>query len=221
MKKSVFFVGVVAFFLLGSGHLEAALIEVDYLTPGDGLLILDTATNREWVDVTKTTNMSVNQFLTTSIYAGAGFQLATTADIREFFTDAGATDFGTGTTNYTAGNLPAALLLYSLMEHAYPYADTGYNPWVHGFEDYGDATKLTVARFIVDNYEDPSAATTATFDFGTNGMSWTYDSTNPAVGIFAYRTVDGTVPEPTACAIWALFGALGVARTCRRRGLRS
>lgn len=204
---------VVAAALMGlaAASAQASLTERDFTTGGDGLLIFDSLANREWVDVTHTTNMSVNQFFNTSMYAGQGFHLATTADITQFFVNAGAAVVtANGGANFQAGNLAAAQLLNALMEHQAPYTYTGGNQWVHGFEDYGNAGNLTVARFIV-------SGATATFDTGTNGTAWTRDSVHAAVGIFAYRdTAAAAIPEPTSIALVAV-ALLGLAGSGRQR----
>lgn len=200
--------------LVSATHVQAALVERDFAAANDGLLIFDTLTNREWVDVSHTTNMSVNQFFSTSIYAGQGFQLAKTADITQFFFNAGAATVVSGGSNFIAGNLAGATLLNTLMEHVAPYSDTGGNSWIHGYEDYGSATNLTLSRFLVNG-------STATFDIGTNGTYWSQASIHPAVGMFAFRTVAPvvpaaiTVPEPASAAL-VLAALLGTAATTRR-----
>ena len=196
---------------LSVSQVHSALIESDFLAAGDGLLYVDTAANKEWVDATKTTSMSVNDFFNTSIYSGAGFQLADQTALVELYTNAGATNIGVGTTLDAAGNVAAADLLLGLMEHAPPYSQTGSNPWIHGYMDFGSATNVQLAQFL-HTVNSPTAS------FGVltgNPASWTYGSRHYAVGVWAYRDIS---PVPVPPAIW-LFGTgiLGLIGFSKRR----
>lgn len=213
IRKVSILAAVAALLSLAATSPQASLVERDFAAANDGLLIFDSATNREWVDVTHTTGMSVNQFFSSSIYANAGFKLAKNADVSQFFYDAGASIVSTGGgTNYQVGNYAAAVLLNTLMEHQSPYRDSGGNSWVHGYTDFGSATQLTLSRFITNG------TTTATFDLNTNGTSWTRSSTNSAIGLFAYREVAANaVPEPTSLALVGI-GILGLAgMSCKKK----
>lgn len=73
--------------LVFSTGVNAAVVEADYQSPGDGLITLDVDNGREWLDVTATVGVSVNQAV--SIYAPEGFRLATTEEVIALFVSAG------------------------------------------------------------------------------------------------------------------------------------
>ena len=68
-----------------TGH--GALLETDYLNDGDGLLIYDDVNQREWLDVTATTGMSVNSAL--ALHGAEGFRLGNSADVFQLYSEAG------------------------------------------------------------------------------------------------------------------------------------
>jgi hypothetical protein len=198
-----------------SATANAAIIEQDYQAAGDGLLMFDTSTNRQWVDVSHTTNLSVNGFFTTSIFAGAGFNFATTADVSQLFTDGGAAVINADSAIFTASNFAAAQLFYNLMEMSSPWSLTGGNTWIHGYV-YLTNTTATLARIgLGDPYSNGSPAGTGAFDLTTNG-TWSDDAVHPAVGIWAFRDVQAAVPEPSTWAMMIL-GFAGVGFMAYRR----
>lgn len=64
--------------LAGSAH--AALIKQDFLAPNDGFLILDTATNTEWLTPFYTRNQTYNNAFVANLISTYGFRYATAAE---------------------------------------------------------------------------------------------------------------------------------------------
>jgi len=70
---------------------KASLLEVDYLSAGDKLLTRDTVSNLEWLDLTRTINISHTEMLTELDPGGRyeGFKYAVVDDIDTLQVNAG------------------------------------------------------------------------------------------------------------------------------------
>lgn len=212
--------------LINSGQVQSDVIEVDFLTPGDGLLIRDTVNQREWVDPTKVTRQSVNQFLSSSIYVGHGFQFATAADVEQLFLAAGAhtISYGTDSQINRAENLPAAQLLASLMEHTNPFPQTNGNPWVYGYLDVGSPSRVSLGRFYpgfpIVNPVVAQFGIDTWMTFGvTNPESWTRNIQHSSIGVWAFRSY-AAVPEPSSVAFLCGTFCCSLYLLRRRAGMR-
>ncbi|MCK5001822.1 MAG: hypothetical protein KAS57_02300 [Gammaproteobacteria bacterium] len=88
-------------FLLAASIVQtchAALVERDWLAPGDGAITWDTATGLEWLDLTETAGLSFNQV---AAQLGAGdtyeqFSYATDEQIRDLLAAVGLKEFDGG-----------------------------------------------------------------------------------------------------------------------------
>jgi hypothetical protein len=67
---------------------EAALVSLDYVLPGDGLLTRDRVSKLDWLDVTQTVNQTYDQ-VRTGPYYSAGFRHAMQAEVETLFLHAG------------------------------------------------------------------------------------------------------------------------------------
>src|SRR5437899_724597 len=93
LVRSVATLGGIAMLTLSS-IASAALVKVDFLTTGDGLLTLDTATNLEWLNLTVTLGQSFNQIMASPYVENDGFQFATETQLRSLYAAVGITQTG-------------------------------------------------------------------------------------------------------------------------------
>jgi len=78
--------------LLAAPLASANLVSRNLIARDDGLLTIDTATGLEWLDVSATKGLSVNDILAGSGgWLGAGFRYADFGDLSTLFTDGGMT----------------------------------------------------------------------------------------------------------------------------------
>ena len=90
---------------------QAALVEADWKTAGDKLLLQDAATGLEWLDLTETLAQSFEQ-VSAELGPGdsfEGFSTASTADVEVLFMNAGIPDIGAQT---VANYLPIRLFQF-------------------------------------------------------------------------------------------------------------
>ena len=104
-KKTLGFLVINAAVISFSPNATAVLMD-------NGDTTVDTATGLEWLDLTKTVGLSINQALATGFVTSDGFSHATVAQVNTLFLNAGF--LTTNNVNNPANN-PAANLLTSLM----------------------------------------------------------------------------------------------------------
>ena len=91
--------------LLAAAPAHAALITTDWLVPGDGLVVRDTTSGLEWLNLTQTANLSYAQ-VSAELGAGGGFEgwrYASNAEVVGLFGDY----FGISLAAAFYGELPA------------------------------------------------------------------------------------------------------------------
>jgi hypothetical protein len=211
MFKFALRAAALAVLALSSAH--ASVIETS-LVGNDGKLVR-TGNNQEWLDVNKTTNMSVNQAL--ALYAPLGFRLANMTEVQNFFIEAGVTTiYGSPSSNPvdpgtegTVANRAAVVNLFALWEHTAPYSDTAGNEWVHGYTYYGSSTNLVLSRVAAFEWDNLGRV-----NLGSNGTSWNYNTQHSMIGTFLVRDV--AVPEPASILLMGV-GAFGLLAARRRK----
>ena len=89
--RSILFAAIT---LLFSANTNSALIDFDWQAPDDNLIIRDTDTGLDWLDLRVTANLSHNAVLSGLESGGAfyGFRLATQAEVLELWANAGITN---------------------------------------------------------------------------------------------------------------------------------
>lgn len=225
---------VASILLLVSVQANAALLAVDAWETGDGKLTRDTETGLDWLDLSITNGLSVNDILVDN-YGGLldyGFQWATTDDVLTLFMNAGAimdlskprigNSIGWDSSNYLASLLITDLLGCTTSKSfcaSGPSATIYYSQgWQHIINGYGGTTdKAGFASGAVREYSGIDEGKVSVQEYGVN-----YDWSQWGTGIFLYRTtptsgelLSGPVldarwrasppPIPIPAAVW-LFG---------------
>jgi hypothetical protein len=109
--------------LLLSGQVNAALIEQDLFSIGDGLTTLDSMTGLQWLDVTETVGLSYGDVLISQYITDLSFRYASLQELTSLFDNAGGSGDYLVPRNSNgdykgvpvAENYDAAMLLISLM----------------------------------------------------------------------------------------------------------
>ncbi len=93
---------------------RAALIELDLAAAGDGLLLGDTASGLEWLDLTETVGLTYDAVLggAGSFTTTGGFRFATQAEVVSLFTEAGVVSI---TGSWSTENFAGVTLLMGLL----------------------------------------------------------------------------------------------------------
>lgn len=206
--RIAFALGAAALLICGTAH--AALVKQDLLTAGDGLLTLDTTTHLEWLNLTATRDLSVNQILGgTGGWVNIGFRYANFGQVGQLLNDAGylgsTSDYST--MRLVADNLSANAFLSDFGATSPPDFTFGFmSPYLCG-PIIGNATRCT--DYVEINANGAGSQGYAIPDSGAFGA----DAARDYVGSFLIRPV----PEPGTCATMIAGLGLLVALTRRER----
>jgi hypothetical protein len=194
--------------LLAAGLAQATLVKKDLLTAGDGLITLDTATNLEWLDLTATQDLSVDQVLGgAGGWTSLGFQYASFGQVGNLLNDAGylgsTSDYGS--MRLVADNTSANAFLADFGATFAPNITVGFMAEYPCGRTIGSSTTCT--DYVQINANGAANMGYAIPDSGAFPTS----SGRPDIGSFLVRAV----PEPSSYAFW--LAGLGLLATVVRR----
>jgi len=93
------FFPVISSLVFSASISHAALIESDYLSLGDSLITYDSSSHLEWLDISQTRSLTINQINSNyGGFAGSGFRYASTDEVLGLLTSNGLSITGWGNT---------------------------------------------------------------------------------------------------------------------------
>lgn len=201
-----------------STHAEAVLISADDGSFGSGALTQDTATGLEWLDVTGTAGLSIDDVLGgANGYLTAGFRYATRSEVLGLYTTIGFTEIDEFTSVRTGPeHFAAGLLAFSLLGQT--GFDTGDNPLIAAV--YFNDAIAEVARVRISLFHEGGPNAGAGVQIDTTGPTSTQRFS--AVGhhlVRAFTPDPVQVDEPASLSL-LLLGLVPLALRRSRPGLR-
>ena len=198
---------LIAVAILGAQPAQAALVEIDLNTPGDGLVTRDTVTRLDWLDLTESTDLSFDQVeADVGGFISDGWRHATGAEVCALFAAVGAEPSPCpGNSGVFAGAFTLLFLLgttFSLANEfsAYGLYDDG-DPSAPGGVGFARATRI---------FGTPSAA--------VNDDQRASDFASPGTGNFLVRPIPVAMPigPYSRAALLILLALAGLAMVVRR-----
>ena len=178
------------------GNINAALLWKDLNTPGDRLLTLDESTGLEWLDMSMTLGMSVNDVMDalfgntqilplTGVYAG--FRYANLSEVTHLYQEAGMTNFSNvmSTDNWVGAHILGELLGVTDTHHSDPV-------WQQEAIVLEGPGLAYAPHFTVNDYGHIQAAQVSVSAIGNE---LTFDDTNSGIASYLVRE---SVPIPIA-----------------------
>lgn len=197
------------------GH--ASLITADLSTPNDGLLTIDTNTNLEWLNITRTLGQSyytVTAGIANETY-GTGFRFATPSECNSLFLDA---QIKVGYVDYQQ-NFEPVIALQNLMGYYYQNDFGSYwTKTTQGWLFDPNPTDQLIQAAVFQSWDSGPGAIPpkggAAFPAGGWAGTNPWDGV-PMIGAFLVRELS-PVPEPTSLLSTLALVSSGL--LLRRRG---
>lgn len=187
---------------LGASPASAVLFAVDRVVAGDGEITRDTDTGLDWLDLTLTTNVSLDDIQAdVGGWISDGWMHATRAEACQLFANAGNTSF--------ASTCPFQELASAFVSEAESLVallgDTGgEGPFFQGYLERPDPTKASTDFGRVGVAKSPGPTVWEVIAVGSTGA-------DPSTGNFLVRAI----PEPSSAALLPAGLALLAARRLR------
>ena len=213
--------------VLNVGSAHAALVSGNDGIYGAGALTLDAGTGLEWLDLTQSTNLSINDILAgAGSYIANGFHIATLSEVETLFTDGGWNGVDDSANTGSVGHLAFVTQMQSLFGVTGTSGTPGETLFNEGFALTNVANRvsrpfLTLSTDLAGAPAGRVACTTSGFNTFTNvniftGCRMDFIQKFTFVGTYLARPTERTVPEPTMVALLGL-GLAGLSVVARRR----
>ncbi len=194
--RNIILISIINFFCCGIS--EATVINADWKIAGDGLAILDTTNNKEWLDLTETANLTTDYVFGQLGPGGEfeGWHIATALEALELLVSAEIPDIDN---QWTAANVAPVEQLFGI------WGELGNDPF----------NGIRVSYFAIDHLTTQYCAGSiaigsSTYEFGKGyAREFSYGNIdteyhNPLFGVALVRVV----PEPASLLLLAFGGLL-------------
>jgi hypothetical protein len=208
--RTAIWVALAANLSVAATEASAALVS-ENSSYGANTLTLDTSTGLEWLDLTLTQNLSINQ-VSGQLGAGqqfAGFQYAHASDLHTLFLNGGVSTEplfdSTAASDITAVTNLISLLGQTFTQNTIGEGIFGTQGWTADhrfFPDDAEAGRVSIQQ----NFANCPCADALAF---SSGLASALDA-DPGIGSFLIRPFTPAVPEPSTWAMMILgFAGLG------------